>query len=117
MTPAEFRVLRKTLGLTAQDIADRFEVNLRTAQRWEATHNPPLDVAEWIEDRVGFYADRVADVLDIADESGSARLLKYRDDAACVERTGLSVSEHDALLGHICIALTAADMQFEITEV
>lgn len=28
--------------------------------------------------------------------------------------TGLSLSEHEALLGHCCIALTAADLDFQI---
>ena len=40
MTPNEFRILRTSMGLTSQDVADACDVNLRTAQRWETTHQP-----------------------------------------------------------------------------
>lgn len=114
MTPTELRIQRKALGLTAADIAQRFEVNHRTAQRWETTHTPPDDVAEWVADRIGLYADRVADVLGIAEQLGVATLTRHTDEAECMATTGMSLSEHEALLGHCCIALNAADLDFQI---
>ncbi|WP_297451965.1 hypothetical protein [uncultured Corynebacterium sp.] len=114
MTPTELRIQRRALGLTTVDIAQIFEVNHRTAQRWESTHTPPNDVAEWVTDRIGLYVDRVADVLDMAEQLGAATLVRYADDAECMAATGLSRSEHEALLGHCCIALTAAGFGFQI---
>ena len=112
MTPQEFKIIRKALGLTANDVAEKFDVARRTAQRWETTFAPPLEVAEWIEDQLGHYADRVAEVMETAEYMGEVTLFRYDDDAECIKATGLSVSEHDALLGHVAIALTAADLPF-----
>lgn len=114
MTPAELRIQRKALGLTTADIAEHFNVNHRTAQRWESTHTPPDDVAEWITARIGLYADRVADVLSAADYTGEIALKRHADATECQTATGLTPSEHEALLGHCCIALTAADLRFQV---
>ena len=112
MTPQELKIKRKALGLTANDIAEKFDVALRTAQRWETTHTPPMEVAEWVEDQIGHYADRVAEVMETAEYMGDVTLFRYDDDEECIKATGLSVNEHDALLGHVAIALTAADLHF-----
>jgi hypothetical protein len=46
MNPAEFKTISESLGLTAQWLADRFAVNLRTVQYWQSGEraNPPDDV-------------------------------------------------------------------------
>lgn len=114
MTPQELKIHRKALGLTIDDIATRFDVARRTAQRWESTHTPPMEVAEWAEDQIGHYADRVAEVLETAEYMGEIVLFRYGSDDECIPATGLSVSEHDALLAHCALALTAADLQYQI---
>ncbi|MDK4337429.1 hypothetical protein [Corynebacterium accolens] len=114
MTPAEFRVLRSSLGLSAQDVARANEVALRTAQRWEVSHDPPADVQAWLLDKWALVADRVGDVIDLAERGEPIRLISYRDDATAFERQGMSASEHTALLGHICMALEQCDFDYEL---
>lgn len=47
MTPAEFKTIRESLGLTAQWIAENAGVKLRTAQYWEAGRMAvPVDVEQ-----------------------------------------------------------------------
>ncbi|QRJ57440.1 hypothetical protein [Corynebacterium macginleyi] len=114
MTPAEFRVLRNSLGLTAQDVASASEVALRTAQRWEVSQEPPADVQAWLLDKWALVADRVGDVIDLAERGEPIRLISYRDDATAFERQGMSANEHAALLGHICMALEQCDFDYEL---
>lgn len=115
MTPAEFRTLRTALGLTCQQVARIHEVNLRSVQRWEVSRTPPDDVAAWLLDRWHATADRVGDVLDLAEKDELKPLIAYRHDSQC-EHLGMTASEHAALLGHICMALTQCDYDFEIVE-
>lgn len=47
LTDAELRVAREDLGLTAEWLADRLGVTLRTIRRWEHGHSPiPEGVAD-----------------------------------------------------------------------
>lgn len=114
MTPNEFRILRTSMGLTSQDVADACEVNIRTAQRWESTHQPPADAQAWILNKWDLIAKRVSEVVELADSGEPIRLISYRDDATAFERQGMSANEHAALLGHICMSLTQCDFHFEI---
>lgn len=114
MTPFEFRVLRISLGLTAQDIATVHEVALRTAQRWESTHQPPADAQAWILDRWAHFADIVGDFVERADSGERIELVACRDDDAAFERYGMSADESTALLGHVAMALTQCDFDFVI---
>lgn len=123
MTPKEFRILRCALGLTQGDIAQALDVQPRSVRRWEhptGEHPIPLAVADWIRDKWNLYADRVADALDLADElagTGQAvTLIAYTDEAECMLSTGLSLAEHDALLGHIIMALTCADVDYSVIQ-
>ncbi|MGP5558844.1 Aca2/YdiL-like domain-containing protein [Corynebacterium flavescens] len=114
MNSAEFRVLRTSLGLTCHDVATANEVALRTAQRWESTHQPPADVQAWILDKWETVATRVGEVLDLAEAGEMMHLVSYRDDATAFQKQGMSASEHAALIGHICMALTQCDFDFDI---
>lgn len=123
MRPKEFRILRSSLGLSAADIADVMEVNPRSVRRWEhpsGEHPAPLAVANWLTDKWNLYADRIADTLDLADELAAVgetiTLIAYTDEAECMINTGLSLTEHDALLGHIIMALTCADVDYSIIQ-
>lgn len=41
MTPAEFKTLREALGLSTRWLAERWDVQEQTIQRWERTRTPP----------------------------------------------------------------------------
>lgn len=49
MTPAEFTTCRRLTGLTAQELADRWSVNLRTIRAYESGRYP---VPDWAEDAI-----------------------------------------------------------------
>ena len=115
MESGEFRVLRIALGLSAQDVANACEVNIRTAQRWEAVNKPPADAAEWISDKWGEMVER-ADGL-IAEVERSGVLPYFYDDARCRERTGMGAFEYHALLGHVGVELDRRGVVFEFVEV
>lgn len=115
MTPAEFKILRTTLGLTTVDVAEAMDVALRTAQRWESSYTPPEDVQAWILTKWGLVADRVGEVLDLAEQGEPIRLIAYCHDSQCAH-LGMSASEHAALLGHIMMALTQCDLDWELVE-
>ena len=50
MTPATFRAIRETIGLTQGDVAKALGVSLRTVKRWEHPdrQEPPEDAWEWL---------------------------------------------------------------------
>ena len=52
MTPATFRALRETIGLTQGDVAKALGVSLRTVKRWEHPdwQEPPEDARAWLLD-------------------------------------------------------------------
>lgn len=115
MESSKFRVMRIALGLSAQDVANACDVNVRTAQRWETVNKPPADAAEWIsvkwENMVELAGDLIAEV-----ERGGA-LPYFYDDAACREHTGLGAFEYQALLGHVGVELARRGVVFEFVEV
>lgn len=67
MTPAEFKVVRESLGLTAQFLATRFSVSLRSIRNWEDGTRPiPAGVVEELlalEDFVESTADDAVEQL------------------------------------------------------
>ncbi|MGZ7496163.1 hypothetical protein ACXM2N_03580 [Corynebacterium sp. ZY180755] len=117
MNSAEFHIKRHALGLSAQDVADVFEVNIRTVQRWETTHTPPLDVATWLDERWETMCERVDQVMQIAESGEEVTLLRYRRDSSALTRQHMSVGEHDALLGHMIMLLTMSDYDFTIEDI
>lgn len=123
MKPKEVRILRTALGLTQSEIADALDVQPRSVRRWEQPtdeHPIPLAVADWITDKWNLYADRVADALDLAGELTNAgeavTLIAYTDEAECMISTGLSLAEHDALLGHIIMAMNCSDIDYSVIQ-
>lgn len=124
MTPEEFRTIRVSLGFTQASLGEKLEVNPRTIRRWESPSSgftAPPGVVDTLQAQWGLYADRVADAMDAAEEMEAqgepATLFAYGDELECMTSTGLSLEEHTALLGHIAMALTCADIDFEIIEV
>ena len=68
---ATWKTLRETLGMTAQQVSDALGVNLRTAQRWEGSNDPPASAAEWIEGIRREYGRRIdAMVEDTRQQDG-----------------------------------------------
>lgn len=112
MTPNEFRILRTSMGLTAHDVAHACEVNIRTAQRWETTHTPPLDAGVWLQDKWTRFADCIDQAIQIAEKAEDEGKPIVLTDV--VTGDGLSRSEHTALMGHICMAYTLADFDYEL---
>lgn len=114
MSPGEYKVLRKTLGMTSEWVAKQCGVNLRTAQRWEASITPPRDAIELLE----FWAKRFRQYLEmvernlntLTEEHGEPRavnLTRYRtDESLRVAHPGAWInSMHDAAIGHIALSL------------
>jgi len=89
MTPAEFKTIRESLGLTAQWIAANAGVKLRTAQYWEAGRMAvPADVASMLDriDKIldSAVAQAVAHIDELAEHHGAPpeiTLVRYRTDA------------------------------------
>ena len=52
MTPATYRALRESIGLTQGDVAKALGVSLRTVKRWEHPdwQEPPEDARAWLLD-------------------------------------------------------------------
>lgn len=81
LTDAEFRIAREDLGLTAEWVAERLGVALRTVRRWEAGHTPIP----------GGVADQVGGWTDVADEQAAAwvaRLVDVPEPVLVIPRTG-----------------------------
>jgi len=82
LTAAEFRMLREAFGLSAEWLADRLGVALKTVQRWENGHRPiPAGVA------------REMDITSTAMRMGAAHvwaefLLTAQDPVLMIPRTG-----------------------------
>lgn len=118
MTPAELKTIRESLGLTAQWLADRAGVQLRTVQYWEAGRTRvPDDVAEIITRIDAQFTEATRQALAVVDEKTAKQgrppetvtLYRYRDDAALWEArpdmAGLPVTAHAALLARVRLAL------------
>ena len=120
MSPAELKTIRESLGLTAQWLADRSGVKLRTVQYWEAGRSRvPEDVAELILRIDAQFTESTRQALAVVDEQTAkqghppetVRLYRYRDDAALwaarPDMHGLPVTAHAALLARVRLALLA----------
>lgn len=65
MTPAEFKTLRESLGLTAQWLATRFTVSLRTIRNWEDGATPVPDaIAEELLNLEAFVEAEADDAIE-----------------------------------------------------
>lgn len=98
---ATWKTLRETLGMTAQQVSDALGVNLRTAQRWEGSNDPPASAAEWIEGIRREYGRRIdAMVEDARQQGGPVILRRYRtSEQARAAGEALPVEMHAALVG------------------
>ena len=90
MTPAEFKTIRESLGLTEKWIADHSDVNLKTVEYWESGRMAIPKEAEKMFANIDRLLDKsVAKVLTQIEEVEKVRgeppdevmLLRYRTDA------------------------------------
>lgn len=86
-TKASFRALREACGYTQQDIADEFDVDIRSVKRWErpnGSYAPPEDVFCWLEhelSRMMLLAAKMAESsLEIGDGEISIAYYRTQDD-------------------------------------
>lgn len=79
MTGAEFRLARHLLGLPAEWLAQRWDVNLRTIQRWDMATSPvPAAIAAMLEGLMAEAFDVVEDLATALPPDG--RLIMPRTD-------------------------------------
>jgi len=81
LTDAEFRIAREDLGLTAEQVAERLGVALRTVRRWEHGHSP---VPATVADEVGRWTDETDDQVD----AWVARLMDSPEPVLVIPRGG-----------------------------
>lgn len=113
MKSNEYTLIRKQLGLSPNDVARALSVNPRTAQRWENMEEIPEFVHEWILDQLNAFSNALDKAIDALEVTG-APLIQYSDETTCIERTGLSLDEHNALLGAIFVEAYATGIKCEI---
>lgn len=118
MTPAEFRTKRRALGLTTLDVSRACDVAERTAQRWESTHEPPVDACVWLEEKWTAAASAVDRAMQLAEEvePEPVTLIAYRRDEDAQGKQGMTAREHSALLGHITMLLTLGDFDYQVVD-
>ena len=82
MTAAEFRICRESFGLSAEWLAERLGVALKTVQRWENGHRP---IPAGIQDEMNQIAIAIGEV---AARNCAEHLLKIQDAVMRIPRTG-----------------------------
>lgn len=89
VTPAELKTTREALGLSSEWVAEAGGVAVRTIRHWESgAARVPDDIADLLND----LARQVRAHIDSSaarTESGPVTLLRYRDQEALQQATGL----------------------------
>lgn len=85
MSDAEFRVLRESLGLTGDWLADHLVVSPRTVRHWEqGKYTIPYGVAKTLrgleEETAGLVRETVAELLEAYKTGPTSELVVYRTD-------------------------------------
>jgi transcriptional regulator with XRE-family HTH domain len=123
MTPAEFKTIRESLGLTAQWIADHAGVKLRTVQYWEAGRMAvPADVANMLNDIDKTLEATVEQAIAHIDELTKQQvalaeitLVRYRTDADLwrfrPDMKPFPATTHAAMLSRLRRALWSRNIQ------
>jgi len=120
MTSAEFKMFRRLLGITTDDVAATFNVALRSARRWETTHQPPQGVADWLRDKLAEAKTTVYQMLDRIEAEAQANpdyvatLPMYRTDDHAQAALGSDTTkeQHAAIMGLVAFL---ADDDLELT--
>lgn len=120
MTSAEFKMIRRLLGITTDDVAAIFNVALRSARRWETTHQPPQGVADWLRGKLAETKTAVYEMLDHIEAEAQtnpdyvATLPMYRTDDQAKAALGVQTTkeQHAAVMGLVAFF---ADDDLELT--
>lgn len=125
MNSAEFKMIRRLLGITADEVAAACNVALRTARRWESTHQPPPDAVEWMQEKLAQAQTMVDQTLaelaaeaDTAHGDHSPTLLLYRTDEAAQHELGPETSkeQHAAIMGLVAFSGGDLNIRAEFVE-
>lgn len=119
MTSAEFKIIRRLLGITTDEIAATFNVALRSARRWESSHQPPQGVADWLQDQLAEAKTTVYKMLShieaetANDPTHSTTLTMYRTDDEAARALGPTTNKerHAAIMG---LVMFLADDELDI---
>ena len=110
MNSAEFKMIRRLLGITTDEVAKACNVNLRTSRRWESTHWPPADAVEWLQSKLDHARSTVDTTLaqlqaeaETADSDYSPTLPLYKTDEAAQRALGADMTkeQHAAIMGMV----------------
>ncbi len=115
MTPAEYRTLRETCGLSQQAAADFHNVALRTIAHWETGRNGvPAGAAQELRTLNARMERAASEAVALWHEHSaeSVALVRYRslDDyrGSRADREGLPWPSHNALIARLMLALERA---------
>lgn len=113
MNSAEFRILRRALGLTHHDIATAMNVSERSARRWEYTHQPPEEAARFLEEAYGNNMDRIAEQLD-KHAHRVVPIPTYTHDDDTLANWGLSLREYEAYAAQLIMVCRDRGVEYEV---
>ncbi|MDE2100162.1 MAG: hypothetical protein KGL39_23100 [Patescibacteria group bacterium] len=111
MTPAEFKCTRELLGFSAQWLAVRFNVSLRTIQRFEDGTQPiPAGISEELEEIDRSIAAAIDGYITFFGNKSDATLEVPRVDADAIG--GLPASAHRAIAARVRQILPGLHLEF-----
>lgn len=119
MNSAEFKMIRRLLGITTDDVAATFGVALRSARRWESSHQPPEGVAEWLQQKLSDARNTANEMLEQIEAENAANpdhvatLPMYRTDEEAKNALGNDTTkeQHAAIMGLVAFM---ANEEFDI---
>jgi len=120
ITQTEYRVMRETLGLPVEWVADKLGVATRSAQRWESNpNNPPIEPA--IELIANAYEDVASEARLIVDdtefEDKPVKLYRYHNQAHINHSAGPGANDvqlHNAVTRFAFLLLTMRGIPVEV---
>lgn len=125
MNSAEFKMIRRLLGITTDEVAIASNVNLRTSRRWESTHQPPEDAVKWLSVKLYRARETVDTMLAqfqaeaaTADGDYSPTLPLYKTDEAAQRALGPEATkeQHAAIMGMVAFLGDDLDIRAEFIE-
>lgn len=125
MNSAEFKMIRRLLGITTDEVAIACNVNLRTSRRWESTHWPPADAVEWLQSKLDHARSTVDTTLaqlraeaETADSDYSPILPLYKTDEAAQRVLGpeMTKEQHAAIMGMVAFLGDDLNISAEFVE-
>jgi transcriptional regulator with XRE-family HTH domain len=125
MNSAEFKMIRRLLGITTDEVARACNVNLRTSRRWESTHWPPADAVEWLQSKLDHARSTVDTTLaqlqaeaETADSDYSPILSLYKTDEAAQRVLGpeMTKEQHAAIMGMVAFLGDDLNISAEFVE-